>query len=180
MSYKTDTNRNADYAEGLVYCDIINKGWVVLTPSSRDSPYDYVVDMGSEFVKVQVKKLCRNNRLTKRLARGNQKVTENGKVRNTIDYAERGIDWLVGVNIETKEIYYYSINKYSKIESSTFSVSAHKPCDFPINDRVRKNTEGTILPFPVTMTAPYETNGGVYAQPDATGWVEEELPPWAK
>ena len=94
MTYKTDTNRNADYAEAIVKADLLQKGWIVLTPSSRDSPYDFVVDLGGRFVRLQVKKLNRQGTIHRIVARGNQKVTENGKVRNSIDYAKRGIEWL--------------------------------------------------------------------------------------
>ena len=147
MSYLIDTNKNADLAEYLVICDLIGKGWVVCTPSSRDTPYDFIVDIHGKFVKIQVKKMggSEGNRLTRRLERGNQKVTENGKVRNTIDYAERGIEWLVGVNTETRQVYYYSIENYSKIPAKVFSVNKWKPDEFPVNRAVRKNTDRTPL-----------------------------------
>lgn len=142
MSYKTNTNRNADFAESLVYADLISKGWITLSPSSRDSPYDFVVDMGNKFAKVQVKKITSSNMIHKVIARGNQRVTKNGKVRNTIDYAKRGIDWLAGVDIKNKKVYYYSIENYSNIPAKTcFSVKAHKADEFPINIGVKKNTD---------------------------------------
>ena len=136
---------NADLAEYLVICDLISKGWVVCTPSSRDTPYDFIVDIHGKFVKIQVKKMggSKGLSLTRRLERGNQKVTENGKIRNTIDYAERGIEWLVGVNTDTKEVFYYSIENYSKIPAKVFSVSKWRPDEFPVNTSVRRNTEGT-------------------------------------
>jgi len=141
MSYVTNTNKNADYAESLVYADMIKKGWIILNPSSRDSPYDFVVDLGNRFAKIQVKKVSSKNRIHKILERGNQRVTKNGKIRNAIDYAERGIDWLVGVNIDTGKIDYYSIENYSKIDAKSFSVKAHKSDKFPINEKIKKNTD---------------------------------------
>jgi len=144
MSYKTDTNKNADFAESLVATDIMKRGWIVLTPSSRDSEYDFVVDLGAgKFEKIQVKKLSgkRNNCLVRRLERGNQTVTENGKVRNSIDYAERGIDWLAGVNIHTSAIYYYQLGTYSKIKAKRFSIDKYQSDEFPINKQIKRNTE---------------------------------------
>ena len=114
-------------------------------PSSRDTPYDFIVDLHGKFAKVQVKKLSKASTLVRRLERGNQKVTENGKVRNTIDYAERGIEWLVGVDVATNQIFYYCIENYSQIPHNSFSVKKWSPDSFPVNERVRKNTEGTLI-----------------------------------
>jgi hypothetical protein len=143
MTYKINTNHNADICEDLVALDIRKKGWVTLQPSCRDTPYDLVVDINGAFHSVQVKKLSgkKNNGLVKRLERGNQKVTQNGKVRNTIDYAEEGIDYLVGVNVETEEIFYYSYATYSQIPAKKFSVDRHPPDDFPVNTGIKKNTD---------------------------------------
>ena len=140
MTYKTDTNRNADYAEAIVKADLLQKGWIVLTPSSRDSPYDFVVDLGGRFERVQVKKLNRQGTIHRIVARGNQKVTENGKVRNSIDYAKRGIEWIVGVDIDSKKTHYYSIDTYAT-KPKSFSTNKHIQDGFPINETIKKNTD---------------------------------------
>jgi len=150
MSYRTDTNRNADLTEHIVYCDLIKKGWIVCTPSSRDATYDLLVDLGGDFKRVQVKKLkqCPSewaNRpggvLKKVVKRHSQKVTENGKRRTTVDYAANGIEWLAGVDIKTGEIFYYSIDNYSQIPHNSFSVNKWKSDEFPTNINVKKNTD---------------------------------------
>ena len=139
--YNYNTNQNSDYTEALVYTDIIERGWMALTPSSRDSYYDLVVDLGDRFVRVQVKKLDRNKAMHRVVERGNQRVTKKGKVRNTIDYAELGVEWLVGVDVNTKEIYYYALEKYRTLGKS-FSVKANAPDEFPINHNVTMNNTG--------------------------------------
>ena len=139
--YLVNTNQNSDYTEALVYADIIKKGWMPLLPSSRDCYYDLVVDLGDRFVRVQVKKLNLNKGMHRVVKRGNQRVTKNGKVRNAIDYAERGVEWLVGVDVTTGEIYYYSLEKYRTL-GHLFSVTAHAPDEFPINHNVTTNNTG--------------------------------------
>tara|TARA_A100000172_G_scaffold34250_1_gene20646 strand:- start:196 stop:618 length:423 start_codon:yes stop_codon:yes gene_type:complete len=139
MTYKTNTNMNADLAEAMVSTDLMRRGWIVLTPSSRDSAYDLVVEMHGTFYRVQVKKMS-NHKLHRIVERGNQRVTKNGKVRNSIDYAACGVEWLAGVDIETKQIFYYPLDLY-KSKPKSFSVKKHQPTYFPINETVRKNTD---------------------------------------
>jgi len=139
MTYKTDTNRNADLAEAIVKADLLQRGWIVLVPSSRDSPYDFVVDIGGRFERVQVKKMT-NATIHRIVERGNQKVTKNGKIRNSIDYARRGIEWIVGVDIDSQKTHYYHIDTYSK-KPKSFSTNKHTQDGFPINESIKKNTD---------------------------------------
>jgi hypothetical protein len=141
MSYKVNTNRNADYTELLAEASIVSKGWIVNKPSSRDSFYDCVVDLGNHnFVTVQVKKVSSSGSISRVVRRDNQKVTKNGKVRNHIDYADKGVDWLVGVDVDTKEIYYYALETYSKLPEQ-FSVRKYTPDKFPVNNDVVSNAK---------------------------------------
>ena len=132
MSYRDSSNQSGDLSEQIVYTDLIKKGWVVCTPSSRDAVYDLVVDLGDRFVKVQVKTMCGNS-ITKVVDRSGERVSKNGKTRNSLDYAEHSIDWLVGVS-KDGEVYYYGLNNYSKIPSKKFSVNKWQPDNFPINE----------------------------------------------
>ena len=139
--YSYNTAQNSDYTEALVYADIIKKGWIPLLPASRDCYYDLAVDLGDRFVIMQIKKLDLNNAIPRVVERNNQRVTKKGKVRNTIDYAELGVEWLVGVDVNTGEIYYYALEKYRTLGKS-FSVKANAPDEFPINHNVVKNNTG--------------------------------------
>jgi len=143
--YNYNTAQNSDFSEALVYADIIKKGWMALLPSSRDSYYDLVVDLGDKFVRLQIKKLKKDpsgdlTGLTRVVERSNQRVTKKGKVRNTIDYAELGVEWLVGVDVNTKEIYYYALETY-RTKGKCFSVKAHTPDEFPVNHNVATNNK---------------------------------------
>ena len=94
--YRDTSNQSGDRSEITVYLDLIKKGWIVNSPSSRDAVYDLVVDRGDHFETVQVKTMCGNS-IAKVIDRSGERVSHNGKTRNTLDYAAQGIHWLAGV-----------------------------------------------------------------------------------
>lgn len=133
--YRHSSNQSGDLSEQIVRLDLRKKGWIVLDPSSRDTIYDFVVDRGKGvFEMVQVKTLSRGNNLKKIIDRSGERVSANGKIRNSKDYAAEGVHWLVGVHKETEEIYYYNIDTYSKIPSKSFSVKKYPQDGFPDGD----------------------------------------------
>ena len=142
MTYKTNTNQNADIAEDIVKLEIKRKGWVHLTPSSRDTVYDLVVDVDGDYQSIQVKKMT-NHVLPRGVWRGNQRTTMNGKTRNSVDYAKEKVDWLVGVDIESGKTFWYHLDNYGKKKEKSFKVTSkkHPPSSFPVNNDVRKNNE---------------------------------------
>jgi hypothetical protein len=95
-----------------------------------------LVDLGNEIVKVQVKTLTGNS-ISKVVDRSNEVVCRNGKTRNSLDYAEHGIDWIVGVD-RYGACYYYKLDTYSNIPSKSFSVRKWKPDQFPVNPNCSK------------------------------------------
>lgn len=132
--YRDSSNVSGDLSEALVYADLIRRGWIVLAPSSRDSVYDFVVDFGNNnFQTIQVKTMKKNS-IAKVIDRSGERVSANGKARNSLDYADYGVHWLVGVRKSDNEIFYYTLDKYSKIPTKSFSVNRHTPDDFPVND----------------------------------------------
>lgn len=136
--YRSTSNRSGDLNQQIVATDLIKRGWIVLTPSSRDSVYDFVVDMGDKiFHTIQVKTMSSNS-ISKFIDRSGERVSFNGKTRNSLDYAEHKIDWIVGVN-KKGEVFYYHLNTYSKIPSKSFSVKIWKPDCFPINEQIKSN-----------------------------------------
>ena len=146
MSYRDSSNQSGDRSEATVMLDLIKKGWVILTPSSRDSVYDYVVDRGNgKFETIQVKTMSGNS-ICRIVDRSGEIVSANGKIRNSIDYAKHGIDWLVGVK-KTGETFYYKHSTYSKIKTKSFSVNLHKQDGFPNrevpNRHARKNEKSS-------------------------------------
>jgi len=140
--YRTTSNRTGDLSQQLVITDLIKRGWIVLTPSSRDSVYDFVVDMGNKnFITIQVKTLS-NNMLCKFVDRSRERVALNCKVRNSLDYAQHKIDWIAGVDPISNNIHYYHYDVYSAIPTKSFSVSAYECSNFPINEEIKSNYLG--------------------------------------
>ena len=141
MSYRDTSNQSGDLSEQAVKLELIRRGWIVLEPSSRDAVYDLVVDRGRSFETIQVKTMSGNS-ITKIVDRSGEVVSKNGKMRESIDYAKHGIDWLVGYNREKNECYFYKLGTYSLIETKSFSVNKHPPDEFPKNvvlKHARKN-----------------------------------------
>ena len=134
--YRDRSNISGDSSETTVLLDMQRRGWIASLPCSRDSVYDMLVDLGSEIVKVQVKTLTGNS-ISKVVDRSNEVVCRNGKTRNSLDYAEHGIDWIVGVD-KYGVCYYYKLDTYSKIPSKSFSVRKWKPDEFPVNPSCSK------------------------------------------
>ena len=137
--YRDSSNQSGDRSEKTVYLDLINKGWIVCEPSSRDAVYDLVVDIGAGFETVQVKTMSGNS-ITKIIDRSGERVSHNGKTRNSLDYAAHGIDWLVGVDKEG-ECFYYKLETYKDIPTKSFSVNKYKQDGFPENLVAKRHTK---------------------------------------
>ena len=136
--YRDSSNQSGDRSEITVYLDLIKKGWIVNTPSSRDAVYDLVVDRGTHFETVQVKTMCGNS-IAKVVDRSGERVSRNGKTRNSLDYAEHGIHWLAGV--KDGKVYYYKLETYGNIPSKSFSVNKWKPDGFPDNNVPKRHVK---------------------------------------
>jgi hypothetical protein len=143
MSYRDTSNQSGDLSQQVVKLEIIRRGWIVLEPSSRDSVYDLVVDRGSGcFETLQVKTMCGNS-ITKVIDRSGEVVSKTGKVRNSLDYAQHGVDWLVGVN-KCGECFFYHLNTYQHIPTKSFSVNKYTPDEFPAFKVPQRHAKKTI------------------------------------
>jgi hypothetical protein len=130
--YRDKSNQSGDRSQAAVLWDLVDRGWIVSRPESRDSVYDLVVDRGNKvFETVQVKTMCGNS-IAKIIDRSGERVSHNGKTRNSVDYAAEGIDWLAGYNPETNEIHYYKLDTYSQIPTKSFSTNKWKQDGFPV------------------------------------------------
>ena len=133
MTYRDTSNQSGDISERAVSLELVRRGWHVLEPISRDAVYDLVVDVDGDFQTVQVKTMSGNS-IAKVVDRSGEVVSHNGKPRNSIDYAEHGIDWLVGYRKEDNSCFFYKLENYSKISTKSFRVNKHPPDDFPIRE----------------------------------------------
>tara|TARA_E500000305_G_C3970417_1_gene211636 strand:- start:323 stop:805 length:483 start_codon:yes stop_codon:yes gene_type:complete len=143
MSYRDSSNQSGDISERFVSLEIIRRGWHVLEPISRDAVYDLVADIDGTFQTIQVKTMCGNS-IAKIVDRSGEVVAKNGKTRNSIDYAEHGIDWLVGYDKHNQQCYFYKLENYSKIPSKSFSVNKYKPDKFPTRPVENRHTKKEI------------------------------------
>lgn len=143
MTYKTNTNQNADIAETIVTLEFQARGWMITDAGSRDADYDHLVDINGKILKVQTKKMT-DFKLPRIVERKNQRTTKNGKIRETVDYAERGVDLLIGVDIESRQVFPFELSDY-KDKPKKFKVTAAKHTkdlwEIPTNENVRKNNE---------------------------------------
>ena len=140
MTYRDTSNQSGDISERAVSLELVRRGWHVLEPISRDAVYDLVVDVEGSFQTIQVKTM-NGNSITKIVDRSGEVVSHNGKTRNSIDYADHGIDWLVGYRKEDGSCFFYKLENYSKIATKSFSVNKHPPDDFPIRKVPNRHTK---------------------------------------
>ena len=87
--YRDSSNQSGDMSEQIVRLDLIKKGYIILDPSSRDAIYDLVVDRGNGVFETVQAKTMSNNSITKIVDRSGEKVSANGKTRNSQDYAHK-------------------------------------------------------------------------------------------
>ncbi len=141
MSYRDTSNQSGDISEMTIRLDLIKKGYVVLEPSSRDCVYDIVVDRDGTFETIQCKTM-QSNSIAKIVDRSNEVVCAGGKVRNSLDYAEHGVNWLAGCHKKTGEIYYYKLETYAAIDKKSFSVLKHPQDGFPSRNVPNRHAKG--------------------------------------
>ncbi len=130
--YRHISNQSGDKSETLVIAFLQERGWIPSVPQSRDAVYDLIVDLGNKnFQTIQVKTMKRNG-IPKRRKRDFENVSKNGKTRNTINYADHKIDWIIGVH-KDGSIYPYKLENYKNISPDVFSVRKYKCDEFPVN-----------------------------------------------
>ena len=144
--YNYKSNKTADFTEQLVKLDLINRGWVVLEPSSRDTSYDLLVETGfRKFETVQVKSVRGNifHTTNRGSAQGKEFVSENGKVRNCYSYADELIDWMVAVDVNNHRIYYYPLDIYRSYDK--INIQKVEPVNFGTNKNLVSKRPPPIL-----------------------------------
>lgn len=119
MSYRCLSNQTADRSHTYVKLDIIERGYVPLTPESRDHIYDLLVERSHErffapvFETIQIK-TARDGVFSTQTRSGSDQppVSTGGKPRNSTAYADYRIDWIAVFDPATHHIYYYHYDVY--------------------------------------------------------------------
>lgn len=111
MGRSVDAIRKGIIGEQLAKIYFLNQGYEVLSPSTHEKPYDFVVEKNSKFQRVQVKtEVCFGN-----LVRFRNKHGANNASYKVSDY-----DILAGVWIDRKQIYLF---KSSDINETKYGES---------------------------------------------------------
>jgi len=170
--YKCRSNQSGDLAESIVIADIIKRGYVPLLPTSRDHIYDILVERNYPkfgapiFETIQVKCLRRGSGrydrsrwvYTSTRPQANfERVSINGKPRNSTSYADYCIAWIAGVDASSEKIYYYPLEVYRQHER--INVKKIAPTDFGYRDVPSSRQPQT----PDDTTAPVEESQGLWS-----------------
>jgi len=128
MNIQNAKNITGDECEDVVLSHLTGQGWKVFTPQHGKGMADLVVyheDGGC--ITYQVKTLAKQGgkhvSAKKGLADG--LVTEGKRPRIVLklqddkkrQYKDNGIDWMVGVDPQTKELYFYPLKVYKNFKS---------------------------------------------------------------
>ena len=134
-TYRSTSEQSGACSESIAKTFLIKLGYIV-ADAPRDCIFDYVVARNFNektkkwsYWNIQVKTLS-GNRLTKTVDRAGEVVSKGGKQRKSVDYAEYGIDWLLGVSKEGK-IHCYPLDMYGALVQKTFSVRKYPSYEFP-------------------------------------------------
>ncbi len=134
-TYRSTSEQSGLRSESIAKTFLIEKGYIPL-PAPRDCVFDFALCKGLDpetgkwcFETVQVKTL-QGNKLTKIVDRSGDVVSRNGKERNSLDYSEYGVDWLLGVGRDG-QVHAYSLKVYRGIPTKSFSVRKYPSVEFP-------------------------------------------------
>lgn len=127
--YRHTSNQTGDLCEKLVELDLITRGFVPLKPESRDYIFDLAFQddlVSNKVIRIQVKGLTNpgktnrsfktSNRSLPKGGKSNERVSNTGKSRNVYMYKDYSIEWMVGVDTITSELFYYPIEVYSQYD----------------------------------------------------------------
>ena len=145
--YPIKSNNTADLSQYLVVFDLIELGWIVSFPSSRDSSYDLIVENRTsagnrKLETIQIKTLKGNQFTTSNRGRcsGREETTIGGNIRYNYSYADAGIDCMAGVDLPDNQVYYYPHRIYKhhdKINVKKVPNTPFKQNTFMVNQRPR-------------------------------------------
>ena len=135
--YKTTSEQSGRRSLLTATLDVVNRGFVC-DESDRDCVFDLtawidrtIIDNKPTMIQTTIQvKTMQGNRICKEVNRSNEVVCKGGKTRNSISYANEGVDWIVGVDKEGV-CNWYKWETYSKIPTKSFSVNKYPPDKFP-------------------------------------------------
>lgn len=146
MAYPHQSIWTGDITESIARLFVMDHKWMVLNPECRDSVYDFAVQFHNKISTIQVKSLSKSGsfKTTNRARSSKESVSDGGKARNCFRYADRGVEWMMGVDVPTKSVFCYPIDVYKNYD--VINVNKVGSCDFPYNDKMISNAAATDMP----------------------------------
>jgi hypothetical protein len=109
--------QKGDVAVLIATAKFMEAGLIVLKPVSESLPYDLVIATDKHFYRVQVKRAQKRRASPGRYSIPFRKVTVNRNKTKVYTYTEEHTDFLVGVIVETSELYVYPLAEIKNISS---------------------------------------------------------------
>lgn len=108
LTYCTD-NEKGVLAECIARCALISRGYEVSKPENPASPYDLFIrnPLTGAGERIQIKTVSGENPVLKTSSTGAGKL--KGGKRKKRDYVKAGIEWMMGVDILTLQVYAYPL-----------------------------------------------------------------------
>lgn len=141
--YRWQSNWAGDFTLQLTRTDLVRRGYIFSEPACRDCIYDLLVQLAiTRFESIQVKTLddWAFSTSTRRSKGKSERVSLHGKHRNSYRYADSEVHWIVGVNPETEQLYYYKLDTYKHYD--TIDVRKVPADTFPVNTSMQNHTIG--------------------------------------
>lgn len=106
------TKNKGDLGVAKAYCDLVDKGYIILFPSTEHAPFDLVAYDGNKFIRIQVKyRRAVNGSISIRLE--NWWADKNGSHSNQVD--KNQVDVFCVYCPDTDKCYYFkpeNVNMY--------------------------------------------------------------------
>ena len=126
MMFRWQSEQICEVSETAVKLDIELRGWIC-EKWSRDSYVDLVVDMGMcNYEAIQVKSFAGYHIPTK-----NQPTQKPSGDRTVSLYKDYNVHWIAGYHKDTRQIYYYHINRYGLLDGKSIDIRKMPPDIFP-------------------------------------------------
>jgi hypothetical protein len=98
-----------DISKAFVIAKLLKEGYKVLEPLSENSRYDILVDLNNKFIKIQIKTIYYKNDLDV-YEMACYSATRRNKKHIKSKYTPEEVDFIIGYNHDTDEIYTFPIN----------------------------------------------------------------------
>ena len=110
----------------IVEKKFLNEGWILYRPILENGKIDLIAEKDNKYIRIQIKTVKYSNRKHKSKVIPVFKVSHNmGKYKIHL-YTKEEIDYFIGVDIDTEDIFIISVDVIEKFRSS-ISLSTAEP-----------------------------------------------------